>query len=188
MFKFTELLEIYKEREDDDEIDDLDGCRSGQNTINPKRNRTGGIFCISTLSGLIVDLREYVHRETPTEITSDAVTAFTTLPSHQKYFERMEALGFDNMCNLQKKIHVSGKNDLLTQRQAYFWSTLLYRTFVDSFHTSKHICPLCNKTHPDGLCCFDSNLTKFKKIFKNKEKYNEKKKIHYTKINDEVKC
>lgn len=102
----------------------------------------------------------------------------------------MEALGFDNMCNLQKKVHVSGKNDLLTQLQAYFWNEMLYRTFVDSFHIAKHVCPLCDKNHPEGLCCFDSNLKKFQNIFKknqnNKDK--EKKKMAYTKINDEVKC
>ena len=182
-----ELLEIYKEREDDETIDELEGCRSGQNTINPKRNRTGGIFCISTLSGFIIDIREYIHRETPTEITSDAVEAFTSLQSHRNYFERMEALGFDNMCNLQKKIHVSGRNDLLTPLQAYFWHQLKYRTFVDSFHISRHTCPLCHLNHPEGLCCLDSSLKKFQKIFKHNEKYNEKKKMKYTKINDEVK-
>ena len=113
--------------------------------------------------------------------------AFTLLESHRRYFERMEALGFDNMCNLQKKIHVSGRNGLLTEKQAYFWHELLYRTFVDSFHIFKHKCPLCNIHHPDGLCCFDSNLKKFENIFKHNQKYKEQKKMKYTKINDEVK-
>lgn len=112
--------------------------------------------------------------------------AFTSIQSHRNYFERMEALGFDNMCNLQRKIHISGKNDLLSSLQAYFWDALLHRTFVDSFHISRHICPLCKKNHPEGLCCFDSSLKKFEKIFKHNQKYKEKKKIAYTKINDEV--
>lgn len=190
--KMTELLEIFREREDDEAIDELKGCRSGENTIRPKRNKTGGIFCISTLSGFIVDLKEYIHRETPTEITSDAVDAFTRTESAIAYFERMEALGFDNMCNLQNKVQNAGKNDLLTDKQAYFWTSMLYRLFVDSFHIFRHVCPLCSITHPSGLCCFDSKLKKFEKVFQHEQKKYKsqnlsKKKNGYTKINDEVK-
>ena len=149
---------------------------------------TGGIFIISTLTGFIIDLKEYIHRETSTEVMMDAVRAFMSLPSHINYFERLEALGYDNMCNLQGTIHNTGKKGMLNDKEAFFWTEMLYRTFVDSFHIAKHICRLCSIKHPDGTCCFDATLPKFKKIFKkiHTEEY-ARNKVHYTKINDEVK-
>ena len=180
-------MELQNERDDDDVIDSLGGCRKGSNTIKPKRDRTGGLFIISTLSGFIVSLKEYIHRETSTEVLRDVPEAFISCPSHQKYFERMEALGYDNMCNLQNRIHNLGKQGCLSDTQAYVWSELRTCTFVDSFHLAKHTCPLCSTKHPDGnFCCFDTKLPKFKEICKNIENYQKNKK-YYTKINDEVK-
>ena len=175
------------ERRYDSVIDELNGCRSGENTIRPFRNRTGGIFCISTLSGFIVRLNEYIHRETPTEVTQDAVKAFTLLPSHQKYFERLEALGYDNMCNLQATVHVAGERRTLNQLQQFFWCEMRFRSFVDSFHIKKHICRLCSLSHDEKICCLNSKLEKFKKIFQHEKSRNYKKKEKYTKVNDEVK-
>lgn len=99
----------------------------------------------------------------------------------------MEALGYDNMCNLQTRLHNLGKQGNLTNVQAFFWDQLRYRTFVDSFHIAKHKCKLCSIQHEEKICCFDANLTKFKEIF---AKYifdtYLKSKRYYTKINDEV--
>ena len=175
-------------RDNDEAIDALEGCRSGANTIKPDRNRTGGIFIISTLSGFIIELKEYIHRETPTEVTSDAVNAFTLLQSHRNYFERLESIGYDNMCNLQKKIHKSGKNGELSEMEAFFWTELLYRTFVDSFHIAKHKCPLCDIKHEAGICCFNTKLPKFKDIFTEYvyNTYEKSKRFLFTKVKDEV--
>lgn len=130
-----------------------------------------------------------MHRETPTEITQDAVTAFTTLESHKNYFKRLEALGFDNMCNLQKTVHATAKRDGLTQIQKYFWNEMKHRSFVDSFHLKKHKCSLCDRTHEDGECIFDAKLPKYKHVFdhERQEQYKSKKNIKYTRVNDEVK-
>ena len=186
LYSYIELKEIQNERMNEEAIDNLEGCRSGQNTIKPKRNRSGGIFMITTLTGLIVELKEYIHAETPTEVIKDAVEAFSSSRSHINYFERLEALGYDNMCNLQKRIHSLGRKGHLTELQAYFWTELLHRTFVDSFHIAKHKCELCSVNHPKKTCCLDGNLTKFKEIRVNYDKKN-KQKRYYTKINDEVK-
>lgn len=181
------MKDLQNERENDEAIDELEGCRSGANTIKPKRERTGGIFCISTLSGFIIYLKEYIHRETPTEVISDAVKAFSELGSNINYFERLEALGYDNMCNLQARIHNAGKNDEMNDKEAYFWSELYYRTFVDGFHMKTHKCELCDKDHEKGICCFDTTLPKFKEIMTEYENYCKEKRMKYTKINDEVK-
>lgn len=58
-----ELKKLQDERDNDEAIDAMEGCRSGENTIQPDRSRTGGIFIISTLSGFIIKLKEYIHRE-----------------------------------------------------------------------------------------------------------------------------
>ena len=182
-------MELERQRYSDDAIDELKGCRSGANTIQPKRDRTGGMFLISTCSGFIVFGKEYIHRETPTEVTTDAVKAFTTTDSCRNYFERLEALGYDNMCSLQRTIHVFGSKDALTPIQSYFWSEFRDRTFVDSFHLAKHICPLCNKSDDKGIHCFDSSLPKFESIFNEYNKFckSKGKRMKYTKVNDEVK-
>jgi hypothetical protein len=182
-------LQIYQEREDDEVIDDLNGCRSGANTIRPGKHKTGGLFCVSTLTGFIVYCKEYVHRETPTEVAQDAVTAFTTLESNRNYFERMEALGFDNMCNLQRTVKAGITRNSLTRIQKYFWDVMKIRLFVDSFHLATHVCPLCDINHEDGTCIFDTKLKKFENIFDHKYqiKYRKNKKHKHTGVNDEVK-
>lgn len=183
------MKELQDERDNDEVIDNLHGCRSGVNTIKPERGKTGGIFIISTLSGFIIELKEYIHRETSTEVITDTPKAFTTLQSHINYFERLEALGYDNMCNLQTRVHNLGRQSNLSDLEAFFWDDLRSRTFVDRFHIAGHNCPLCSKDHEKCLCCFDISLPKFKEIFATKEftKYMKSKTFKYCKINDEVK-
>ena len=84
------MVELQNERDDDELIDNLGGCRSGANTIKPQRDRSGGIFIISTLSGFILMLKEYIHRETSTEVIGDAAKAFSSCDSQINNFERMK--------------------------------------------------------------------------------------------------
>ena len=147
------------------------------------------MFIISTCSGFIIYGTEYIHRETPTEVTIDAVKAFTTLQSNRNYFERLEALGYDNMCNLQATIHSNGRKGHFDSLQAFFWSELADRSFVDGFHLKTHDCELCDINHENGTCCFDTSLDKFKSIFPKEEfgNYMKSKRNTDTVVNDEVK-
>ena len=147
------------------------------------------MFIISTCSGFIIYGTEYIHRETPTEVTISAVKAFTTLQSNMNYFERLEALGYDNMCSLQATIHANGRKGNFDSLQAYFWSQLADRTFVDRFHLETHTCELCDINHAKGTCCFDTSLPKFKYIFPKEEftNYMKSKRRKDAVVNDEVK-
>ena len=178
---------ILNERNNDEVIDELDACRSGANTIKPTKHRTGGILCCSTGSGFIVHLTENVHRETPTEVLIETVDAFTTKPSHIDYLERMEAIGYDNMCGLLSRIYSLGTKKLLTPEQAYFWHEMKCRAFVDSFHISTHKCKLCQKD--SNFCVLHPKLPKFKKVLlhENNTNYRSKKREKNTRVNDEVK-
>ena len=178
---------ILDERNNDDVIDKLDGCRSGANTIRPSQHRTGGILCCSTVSGFIVHLTENVHRETPTEVLIETVDAFTTKPSHIDYLERMEGIGYDNMCNLLSRIYSLGTKELLTHEQAYFWHEMRCRAFVDSFHISTHKCKLCQKD--SNYCTLHPHLPKFQNVlmYESTKNYRSKKREKNTRVNDEVK-
>ena len=147
------------------------------------------MFIVSTCSGFIIYGTEYIHRETPTEVTISAVKAFTAVESNKRYFERLEALGYDNMCNLMRKIHISGREGRLDSLQSFFWSELVNRVFVDGFHLSNHTCPLCDKTRQEGTCFLDTSLPKFDIIFPKQkfEKYMKSKNFKDTRVNDEVK-
>lgn len=187
---FSGLLEIFQQRLHDDIIDDINACRSGANTIPPIKNKSGGLFIISTLTGFIIFSKEYNHREIPTEVAIDTVTAFTKNESNINYFERMEALGYDNMCGLLKTTFKALRDGRLSEIQQYFWNEMSVRCFVDSFHMQTHGCELCSEDHPKSAVCLKSSLSKFKDIFKHKQQdeiNTNKKKTKHTLINDEVK-
>ena len=167
---------IVQERNDDIAIDSLKACRSGKNTIKPQQGRSGGICSWMTLSGFCIELKEYIHRETPTEIILDTVTALTKGPARIQYFQRMESLGYDSMCNLIKRVLKLARRGLLSKEVSHFWSQMLLRTFSDKFHVAKHVCPLCALS--SGNCLLNPALPKFKEVFKTNEE---------AKINDEVK-
>ena len=179
---------ILKEREDDDVIDKLESCRSGKNTIKPVGNRTGGILCISTCSGFIINLKEYAHRETCTEVCIDVVETFIGLgkQSHIDYFERMDSIGYDHMCGLCKRIISMGKQGLLTSDQIFFWTKMMAAAFSDGFHIQKHICELCHMKYTETVI-LNGECKKFDNIFRNPQYLKmEKKKNTYTKVNDEI--
>ena len=178
---------ILDERNNDEVIDELNGCRSGANTTRPLQHKTGGILCCSTASGFIVHLTENVHRETPTEVLIETVDAFTTKSSHIDYFERMEAIGYDNMCSLLSRIYSLGTKELLTKEQAYFWHEMRCRAFVDSFHISTHQCKLCKQD--STYCTLHPKLPKFKNVllYEANTNYRSKKREKNTRVNDEVK-
>ena len=150
------------------------------------KNKSGGLFVISTLTGFIVYAKEYTHREIPKEVSMDVVEAFTKKDSNINYFERMEALGYDNMCSLLKTVYKSLRDGKLSELEEFFWNEMGVRAFVDNWHMKNHRCELCSKDHEYTAECLNSKLPKFKKIFRHDKQYKEKKKQRDTLINDEV--
>ena len=158
---------VLDERSNDESIDSLEGCRSGKNTTNPLRHRSGGLLTILTGSGFIVHLTENVHRETPTEVIIETVKAHTKKESHIEYFERCEAVACDNMCNLLERVYSLGKQGLLTNNQIYFWNEMKCRSCVDRFHISTHKCKLCSIE--SEFCVLHPKLKKFREVLRQKE-------------------
>ena len=154
------------------------------------KNKSGGLFVISTLTGFIIYSKEYNHREIPKEVSIDVVDAFTNLNSSINYFERMEALGYDNMCGLLRTTYKALREGRLSEIQEYFWNEMGVRAFVDRFHLKTHGCELCSSNHEKSAVCLKSSLPKFEHIFKQKHKdeiNTNNKETKHTLINDEVK-
>ena len=169
------MKQIIEERQNDIVIDQLKGCRSGKNTVKPVKERSGGVCAWMTLSGFLIFIKEYIHRETSTEVILDTYEALTRCSARQQYYERLECLGYDAMCNLLGRLLNIANKGWLTPKQSEFWHHLLDRLYCDKFHVSNHKCKYCHIR--SKKCLLNPKLSKFKKTFPEDDQ---------NKINDEV--
>ena len=135
---------INKEREDNEHIDRLAGCRKGGNIPIPWAIYTGGITNIMTCSGFILSMYENIDRETPTEICQQLYDCMTSSDDRIKYYCHMEGFGYDMVCNIYQTTNKLKKEQILDCNMTKFYSDEFMEIwFVDRLHVIKHTCNLC---------------------------------------------
>lgn len=153
---------MIAEQTDDNYIEDIDACRSAEDTMIPPHAVTGGLLAFYTMTGTMLILREIVHRETNTAILLIFMSQWEYGDLFVDYFSRITAFGFDVACGLWLRIISLSVSGLLTLRQIWFWMLLMPHFFIDRMHIKGHKKSLCNKANSD--CLFDSGLPKFRNI------------------------
>lgn len=93
-FKQVLLDEIIN----DDEIDNLGGCRKAEN-ISKQSNFSGGSIAVMNCTGMILTIDEISVRETPSFVIQYLYNAFTRNESMTEYYERIECLGLFLFCH-----------------------------------------------------------------------------------------
>ena len=150
-------------------VDALGGCRSGQNTVAGDYRKSGGLFTLFTLAGIMVTLQEVRHSESPTEVITRTAECMTSTRPTLEYFKRMLVCnGYDMMCNIVKRLLSKEMSRLISSCSVsrfvvFFWFMLgMHRLFVDKFHIGKHKERVCSTIVGEGV--FHPNLSKFEGI------------------------
>ena len=94
-FVFLFLVEniLQCERDDDKYFDELAGCRKGKNAPKPDTGYTGGVNGWFTTNGFILQIKENIRRETPTEIIIDTFKLFTASVHAILFYQIMSLFG-----------------------------------------------------------------------------------------------
>ena len=146
------MNEWLAECDNDEFYNNVKGCRSGSNAALPSAGMSGGVCSFMTLSGFMLAIQPNLYRETPTQVILDLFKCLTQNKATIKYFNIMEAMGWDMMCNILGRLLKLMSKELLSADMLKFWSDdILSRLFVDRFHIAKHVCELCS------LHCIHSN-------------------------------
>lgn len=141
------------------------GCRKESNIIPAASAQTKGINGWFTCSGFCIKLREEIYKETATQIVIETAKAFTCHSSIRKYFDRLTAIGYDMMCNVNSTFRSLFTNNLLNANENKFWLELQHRLFIDIWHICTHKNRLCQQNHQTGI--FHPKLDKFRNILHN---------------------
>ena len=167
------LRTLLEENTNDTFFDDVNGCRKG-GSVTLSRTKTGGIIVIITCSGFALSIKKNLYRETPTQVICDIAGALTASSDAVRYYERMEALGWDMCCNVWSRLISLLRQGLLPDNYVHLYNMdVLSRFFGDSFHISSHKCNLCHRD--SDSCIFQPSLRRFRGILKdnkNKSKAN----------------
>ena len=158
-------------------LDNSKGCRKKENIKTANKSISNGLNAFFTCTGFCIRLREELYSESQTKVILDAADAMTCNISALKYYERLEAFGYDFNCRLFYTLMNCFKYNQLTQTEQKFWWPILVRLFIDIFHISTHVDDLCKNIN-NGL--FHPKLKKFKNIFKDDELLKRKR------INDQI--
>ena len=151
----VKLLQL--EQESEQEINDIKGCRSGENTVQLRKRRTGGTMVLMTASGFVLSLSPILRTESPTEVLLRIVRTVWMGEDYLEMFCRFcTNIGYDMMCNMLKRLLGFKMLDMFNegvkdvQFMCYvFLAFGLHRLFIDRFHSSKHKMKACCET--DGV-------------------------------------
>lgn len=141
------------------------GCRKESNIIPAASAQTKGVNGWFTCSGFCIKLREEIYKETATQIVIETAKAFTCHSSIRKYFDRLTAIGYDMMCNVNSTFRSLFKNNSLNESENKFWLQLQDRSFIDIWHISTHKNNLCQPDQKTGI--FHPKLKKFRNVLHN---------------------
>lgn len=134
------------QQESEEAIDDLNGCRKGENTVKTPSLRTGGTILFMTCSNFICSLTPILRTESPTEVLLRLVATIWSTPEAMKYFKRFcISVGYDMWCNMLKTM-------LGAKMVRMFWEGVedaqlilfvftefgLHRVHIDAYHCQFH--------------------------------------------------
>lgn len=138
------------------------GCRKKQNMKTTTATSTHGLNALFTTTRFCIELREEVYTESPTKIIFSIAKALTRNQTGIKYYQRIEALGYDFMCNIYKTLRSLYSAKKLSERERKFWLPLMDRLFIDLFHVRNHKNPICIHNPDTGI--LNPKLDKFNSI------------------------
>ena len=138
------------------------GCRKKQNMKTTTATSTNGLNALFTTTQFCIELREELYTESPTKIIFSIAKALTRNQTGIKYYQRIEALGYDFMCNIYKTLRSLYSAKKLSERERKFWLPLMDRLFIDLFHVRNHKNPICIHNPNTGI--LNPKLDKFNSI------------------------
>ena len=161
---------LSDEQENKEHIDDMDGCRSGENTIKTKTIRSGGTMATMLCSGFIMNISSFLRTEGPTEVLIRIVkTIIGSCHCNEFVCHIVTMLGYDMMCNMISTLLGQRLDDLFYEENKdvqlihyIFINFGLNRLFIDKFHSKSHKLAACN-THEGVL---NLHHPKFKHVSK----------------------
>ena len=143
---------LRDDQESEQQIDSIEGCRSGENTIKIRSTRTGGTMTFHSCSGFLVHFSTFLRTESPTEVLLRFVKMIMGNISYTEYVCRFcDLFGYDMMCNMvstllgerMHKLYYDDNED--AQITLYVFITFgLQRLFIDRFHSKTHKLEACN--------------------------------------------
>lgn len=173
----TEMMK-WQEQKNEGVIDDLGGCRKGENMIKHKTRRSGGLVAWHTEDGKILLMTTILRTESPTWILQMMSDLLFNDEYLKQYFSRCAAaFGWDMMCNIMKRLLGQKMRSFLFHSEEnekpqseeeiikifYIFITFgLHRLFIDFYHAQFHTRDECKCK--DGV--FHVSNKKFKEVFK----------------------
>lgn len=166
---------MFLEQVDEEEIDNLEGCRKGENMVKHKSTRSGGLIVFMTCIGFILGLKPVLRTESPTFIFQTLCALIYNDSRINEYFSRcIVVFGWDMMCKLMGRLLGKKFRHLLFNEKSeidevikiyYLMVTFgLHRLFIDKMHSNSHKNDECKLS--EGI--FNVWHEKFKNIFKKK--------------------
>ena len=147
----TKVVTCTDQLPDNDDVTVHVGCKQANN-VDRFSKRTAGLMVLVRPCGVIVDFREMVSCESPSQLFAQLLSLRCDRDVHFKY------IGYDRACEFQPFLQN------LTKKGNHGAEILLKDTgyLVDKFHIKNHVNPKCLLNEP--VCQFHPDLPIFSDI------------------------
>lgn len=121
------------------------GCRKEEKYITPPKRVSGGVISVMNHLGFYVDIKQVIHRETPSGIILLFISLISSSGAMRKYFECVNAIGWDIICAIYLTSITIINDGAVSHFGVCILVALMAFFHLDGFHASTHKLWLCQK-------------------------------------------